>query len=235
MLVFDNGNELVIPRGRNAACTPYIRWAVAQHATIASRPVGPIAGTLARVTETNTDADADTRQPTGFDYLVSRPALAPSTTGAVIALSGLAVWPGEYYSVIRTSLCLLSVVTILAVLVAAGENGRYRWALWAPGAVLAYWVVTGFWPAPREANMIADVVTAVIFLITGFVVRLGKTVAHRKTLGWIYTIAAVILIWSAVTTITGAREYQECLADVSTYESREEAEEICSYDPRDDE
>ncbi|WP_448812081.1 hypothetical protein [Agromyces bauzanensis] len=176
-----------------------------------------------------TEQPADTRPA-----IVQRPAIVAGLVGAVIALSALAVWPEDYYLFVRQSLvavaALLGLFALLGLSAVKDPPKGAFWVLVPIVIVGAFWLFT-YGEFGREVNMIADVVTAAVFVIVGLAIRPQQKFATAGVTAWF--IAAALLV--AITTtnqISNRNEYEACLDEAAQY--GEDPELYCDFSPPDD-
>jgi hypothetical protein len=159
--------------------------------------------------------------------LVQRPGILVGLIGAVIALSALAVWPADYYVFARQAMMVTAGLLAVFALLGGANTGRRINLIWF-GAAL---IVGGFWlftygDFGREVNMIADVVSAAVFLVVGFF-------TDRQTKFKVTGVVVLLLVgvaataWGFSSQLAAQAEWEECIAYAKTYEEDEDPVEWC--------
>lgn len=169
------------------------------------------------------------QQPPARTFLVERPAVIVGFVGAVVALAGLAEWSPASYVFIRQALIacsgLLALLAFLSIrdMDTRADKRELRIGL---TCLLVALLVAGFWAftygtLEREANMIADVVTAVAFVVLGLVIGSPRPIGPGGQWNMIVLSVAAIgaivfAIWSSTDRLEDQRAWQECLDDAES-------------------
>ena len=144
----------------------------------------------------------------------TRPTLVAGVLGAVVALSALAAWPWQYYEFVRAALSSLAILQGgFAVWQLQQKLGTKAWWIMAPHALIAgFWLLTA---VGRAGNMIADVVTAILFVAVPFACPPLTKTSGRTVL--ISTgVVLVIIAFATVSRISGVEELESCIQFAET-------------------
>lgn len=168
--------------------------------------------------------EATQEQTSEPPLLIQRPGILVGLIGAVIALSALAIWPADYYVFARQAMMVAAGLLAVFALLGIANTDRKINLIWFGVAL----VVGGFWALTygdfgREVNMIADVVSAAVFLTVGFFTD-RQTKLKATGVVVLLLVGVAVCAWGFSSQLSAQREWQECLDDTGAQEGADPVE-----------